>query len=85
MYSFCSKFLLIYMMSLLFYVTLNHTQTNSVHPDFEWFFFLFNHTRIQSIDYGGTQFYPVPVCRPGPKVRLDGSTPAPSADKLSAL
>ena len=45
------------------------------------FFFFF----VQSYaykDYGGTLFYPVSVCRPGPKVGLDGS---PSADKLSAL
>ena len=36
--------------------------------------FLFHHTYI---DYGGTLFYLVPVCRPGPKIGLDGSTPAP--------
>ena len=37
-------------------------------------FFLFNHNRIQPIGYGGTLFYLVPVCRPGPKVGLDGCT-----------
>ena len=36
-----------------------------------------------SQDYGGALFYPNPVCRPAPKVGLDGSTP--SADLKSAL
>jgi len=63
------------------------THSTSIHTlynfwDAYYLFILFNHTCIQPY-YGGTQFYPVPVCRPGPKVGLDGSTP--SADKLSAL
>jgi len=32
------------------------------------------------LDYGGALFYPDPVCRPAPKVGLDGSTSPHSVD-----
>ena len=35
------------------------------------FFFVPSYSQPAYIDYGGTQFYPVPVC---PKVGLDGTT-----------
>ena len=40
-------------------------------------FFLFNRSITCYLDYGGAPFYPDPVCRPAPKVGLDGSTLAP--------
>ena len=40
------------------------------------FFFVQSYSHSAYIDYGGTLFYPVPVCRPGPKVGLDGRTTA---------
>ena len=47
------------------------------HSGFVVLFFVQPYSHSAYIDYGGTLFYPVPVCRPGTKVGLDGSTPAP--------
>jgi len=58
-------------------------QGNLVYVRVKGVFFVqsFNHSHLAYLDYGGAPFYPDPVCCPAPKVGLDGSTLAPSADR----